>query len=106
MLGAVVSVVKTDDSNWGDLKRPVADALRSSSSLSAFGSKRGPGQVRSDSENPLLASKTCWTDRPIRRYRYGRHVSVTDVKDGVVNADVRVSGLCRPLCCDVAWRRD
>jgi hypothetical protein len=28
--GAVVSVVKTDDSNWGDLKRPVADALRHS----------------------------------------------------------------------------
>ncbi|MFT5871079.1 MAG: hypothetical protein ACI8TF_003216, partial [Paracoccaceae bacterium] len=83
--GAVVAVVKTDDSNWVDLKRPVADALRASlahSSAPLGQAVKAFGQARSDNEIHLAVQEVLDLQANPAIAAHGGHVSVTDVKDG------------------------
>jgi len=86
--GAVVAVVKTDDSNWGDLKRPVADALRHSLAHSSAPLGQGAqafGQNRTDAEIHLAVQEVLDLQANPAIASHGGHVSVTDVQNGVVS---------------------
>ena len=104
--GAVVAVVKTDDSNWDDLKRPIADALRGSvaqSSAPLGQSVKTSGQVRSDGEILLAVQDVLDRQANPAIAAHGGHVSVTDVKDGVVS--MLMSGGCQGCAASAATLR-
>jgi Fe-S cluster biogenesis protein NfuA len=104
--GAVVSVVKTDDSNWGDLKRPVADALRHSLAHSSAPLGQGAqafGQNRTDAEIHLAVQEVLDLQANPAIASHGGHVSVTDVKDGVVS--MLMSGGCQGCAASAATLR-
>ena len=104
--GAVVAVVKTNDSNWGDLKRLIADALRGS--VSQFSAPLGQGtktfgQARSDDEIRLAVQDVLDRQANPAIAAHGGHVSVTDVKDGVVS--MLMSGGCQGCAASAATLR-
>jgi Fe-S cluster biogenesis protein NfuA len=104
--GAVVAVVKTDDSNWVDLKRPVADALRASlahSSAPLGQAVKAFGQARSDNEIHLAVQEVLDLQANPAIAAHGGHVSVTDVKDGVVS--MLMSGGCQGCAASAATLR-
>ena len=104
--GAVVAVVKTDDSNWGDMKRLIADALRGSvaqSSAPLGQSVRTSGQARSDGEILLAVQDVLDRQANPAIAAHGGHVSVTDVKDGVVS--MLMSGGCQGCAASAATLR-
>jgi Fe-S cluster biogenesis protein NfuA len=104
--GAVVAVIKTDDSNWSDLKRLIADALRGSvaqSSAPLGPSVRTSGQARSDGEILLAVQDVLDRQANPAIAAHGGHVSVTDVKDGVVS--MLMSGGCQGCAASAATLR-
>jgi len=104
--GAVVTVLKAADRDWVDLKPAIAQAIRDTiaRSVAPLGQvAKAVGQVRTDDEiraalqevldrqaNPAIAS-------------HGGHVSVTDVRDGVVS--MRMSGGCQGCASSAATLR-
>jgi Fe-S cluster biogenesis protein NfuA len=104
--GVVVAVVKTDDSNWGDLKRPIADALRGSLAQSSAPLGQGvktSGQARSDSEILLAVQDVLDRQANPAIAAHGGHVSVTDVQNGVVS--MLMSGGCQGCAASAATLR-
>jgi Fe-S cluster biogenesis protein NfuA len=104
--GAVVAVVKTDDSNWNDLKRPVADALRASlahSSAPLGQAVKAFGQARNDNEIHLAVQEVLDLKANPAIAAHGGHVSVIDVKDGVVS--MLMSGGCQGCAASAATLR-
>jgi Fe-S cluster biogenesis protein NfuA len=104
--GAVVAVVKTGDSNWDDLKRPVADALRASlahSSAPLGQVVRAFDQARTDSEIHLAVQEVLDLQANPAIASHGGHVSVTDVQDGVVS--MLMSGGCQGCAASAATLR-
>ena len=104
--GAVVAVVKTNDSNWDDLKRLIADALRGS--VTQFSAPLGQGtktfgQARSDDEIRLAVQDVLDRQANPAIAAHGGHVSVTDVKDGVVS--MLMSGGCQGCAASAATLR-
>lgn len=104
--GAVVAVVKTNDSNWDDLKRLIADALRGS--VTQFSAPLGQGtktfgQARSDDEIRLAVQDVLDRQANPAIAGHGGHVSVTDVKDGVVS--MLMSGGCQGCAASAATLR-
>jgi Fe-S cluster biogenesis protein NfuA len=104
--GAVVVVVKTDDSSWDTMKRQIADALRrcvgqSSAPLGQGG--RTSGQGRTDAETLVAVQEVL--DRQINPgiASHGGHVSVTDVQGGVVS--MLMSGGCQGCSSSAATLR-
>ena len=103
---AVVAVVKTNDSNWDDLKRLIADALRGS--VTQFSAPLGQGtktfgQARSDDEIRLAVQDVLDRQANPAIAGHGGHVSVTDVKDGVVS--MLMSGGCQGCAASAATLR-
>lgn len=104
--GAVVAVIKTADSDWSVLKPQIAQAIRDSmarSSAPLGNAAKALGVARTDDEirnavqevldrqaNPAIAS-------------HGGHVSVTDVRDGVVS--MLMSGGCQGCASSAATLR-
>ena len=104
--GAVVAVVKTDDSNWNDLKHPVADALRASlahSSAPLGQAVKAFGQARNDNEIHLAVQEVLDLKANPAIAAHGGHVSVIDVKDGVVS--MLMSGGCQGCAASAATLR-
>jgi Fe-S cluster biogenesis protein NfuA len=104
--GPVVAVVKTDDSNWGDLKRLIADALRVSvaqSSAPLGQSARTSGKARSNGEILLAVQEVLDRKANPAIAAHGGHVSVTEVKDGVVS--MLMSGGCQGCAASAATLR-
>ena len=104
--GAVVAVVKTDDSNWNDLKHPVADALRASlahSSAPLGQAVKAFGQARNDNEIHLVVQEVLDLKANLAIAAHGGHVSVIDVKDGVVS--MLMSGGCQGCAASAATLR-
>jgi len=104
--GAVVAVIKTDDSNWGDLKRLIADALRGSVTqfLAPLGqSARTSGEARSDLEILLAVQEVLDRQANPAIAAHGGHVRVTDVQDGVVS--MLMSGGCQGCAASAATLR-
>lgn len=104
--GAVVAVVKTDDSNWGDLKRLIADALRGSvaqSSAPLSQSVKTSGQFRRDAEILLAVQDVLDRQANPAIAAHGGHVNVTDVKDGLVS--MLMSGGCQGCAASAATLR-
>ena len=104
--GAVVAVIKTDDSNWGDLKRLIADALRGS--VTQFSaplgqSARTSGEARSDREILLAVQEVLDRQANPAIAAHGGHVRVTDVQDGVVS--MLMSGGCQGCAASAATLR-
>ena len=104
--GAVVAVIKTADSDWSVLKPQLAQAIRDSmtrfsaplgNSAKALGLARTDDEIRTavqevldQKANPGIAS-------------HGGHVSVTDVRDGVVS--MLMSGGCQGCASSAATLR-
>jgi Fe-S cluster biogenesis protein NfuA len=104
--GPVVAVVKNDDSNWEDLKRLIADALRVSvaqSSAPLGQSARTFGKARSDGEILLAVQEVLDRQANPAIAAHGGHVSATDVKDGVVS--MLMSGGCQGCAASAATLR-
>ena len=104
--GAVVAVVKTDDSDWAALKRPIAEALRSSvarSSAPLGKAVKTSGQARSDGEILLAVQDVLDRQANPAIAAHGGQVSVTDVKDGVVS--MLMSGGCQGCAASAATLR-
>ncbi|MEH6646631.1 DUF6522 family protein [Sulfitobacter sp.] len=104
--GAVVVVVKTDDSNWDDLKRLIADALRGSvaqPSAPLGQSVRTSGQARSDGEILLAVQDVLDRQANPAIAAHGGHVSVTGVQNGVVS--MLMSGGCQGCAASAATLR-
>jgi len=104
--GAVVTVVKTDDGDWDALKRPIAEALRSSLSQSSAPLGQGAriaGQARTDDEIRLAVQDVLDRQANPAIASHGGHVSVTDVRDGVVS--MLMSGGCQGCASSAATLR-
>jgi|GEM_PF-57522 len=104
--GAVVAVVKTVDSDWGALKRPIADALRNSVARSAapLGSvAKAVGQTRTDAEIRLAVQEVLDRRANPAIATHGGNVSVVDVRDGVVS--MLMSGGCQGCASSTATLR-
>lgn len=104
--GAVVTVVKTDDGDWDALKRLIADALRSSISQSSAPLGQGvriAGQARTDAEIRLAVQEVLDRQANPAIASHGGHVSVTEVRDGVVS--MLMSGGCQGCASSAATLR-
>ena len=104
--GAVVAVVKAADSDWDTLKRPIADALRSSVQRSAAPLglvAKAVGQARTDSEIRLAVQNVLDRQANPAIARHGGNVSVIDVRDGVVS--ILMSGGCQGCTSSAATLR-
>jgi Fe-S cluster biogenesis protein NfuA/stress-induced morphogen len=104
--GAVVAVVKTDDSNWNALKRPIADALRDSLAQSLAPLGQGVktfGQTRTDAEIRVAVQEVLDRQANPEIAAHGGHVRVTDVQDGVVS--MLMSGGCQGCAASAATLR-
>ncbi|MDZ4136276.1 MAG: DUF6522 family protein, partial [Paracoccaceae bacterium] len=100
-------VVKARDADWADLKRPVADAIRSS--LAQFSHPLGQGgglatEPRDDLE--IRAAVQAVLDRQANPAiaSHGGHVAVTEVQGGVVS--LLMSGGCQGCAASAATLRD
>ena len=104
--GAVVAVVKTADSDWDTLKRPIADALRSSAARSAAQVGLVPksvGKTRTDAEIRLAVQDVLDRQANPAIARHGGNVSVINVRDGVVS--ILMSGGCQGCASSAATLR-
>ncbi|MFT4792498.1 MAG: Fe-S cluster biogenesis protein NfuA [Paracoccaceae bacterium] len=104
--GAVVAVIKTDDSDWSALKRPIADALRTVMAQSAAALGLGAktfGQARTDAEIRAAVQEVLDRQANPSIASHGGHVSVTDVADGVVS--MLMSGGCQGCASSAATLR-
>ena len=104
--GAVVAVVKTVDSDWDALKRPIADALRNSVARSAapLGSvAKAVEQTRTDAEIRLAVQEVLDRQANPAIAKHGGNVSVVDVRDGVVS--MLMSGGCQGCASSTATLR-
>jgi Fe-S cluster biogenesis protein NfuA len=104
--GAVVAVVKTDESNWDALKRPIADALRGSLAQSLAPLGQGVktfGQTRTDAEIRVAVQEVLDRQANPAIASHGGHVRVTDVQDGVVS--MLMSGGCQGCAASAATLR-
>ncbi len=104
--GAVVAVVKTDDMAWADLKGPIANALRSAIAQSSAPLGQGAGTLghtRSDAEIRLAVQDVLDRQANPAIASHGGHVSVTDVRDGVVS--MLMSGGCQGCASSAATLR-
>ena len=104
--GAVVAVVKAADSDWDTLKRPIADALRSSVQRSAAPLglvAKAVGQARTDSEIRLAVQEVLDRQANPAIARHGGNVSVIDVRDGVIS--ILMSGGCQGCASSAATLR-
>ena len=104
--GAVVTVVKTDDSDWTALKGLIAEALRSGISQSSAPLGQGvrlAGQARTDAEIRLAVQDVLDRQANPAIASHGGHVSVTDVRDGVVS--MLMSGGCQGCASSAATLR-
>jgi len=104
--GAVVTVVKFDDSDWDVLKHLIAAALRSS--MSQFSAPLGQavriaGQARTDAEIRLAVQDVLDRQANPAIASHGGHVSVTEVRDGVVS--MLMSGGCQGCASSTATLR-
>jgi Fe-S cluster biogenesis protein NfuA len=104
--GAIVAVLKTDDSNWDALKRPIADALRHSMAHSSAPLGQGAnsaGQARSDADIRLAVQAVLDRQANPAIASHGGHVSVVGVQDGVVS--MLMSGGCQGCASSAATLR-
>lgn len=104
--GAVVAVVKTADSDWAALKRPIAQAIRDSMARSAAPlglAAKAVGQTRTDAEIRLAVQEVLDRQANPAIASHGGHVSVTDVRDGVVS--MLMSGGCQGCASSAATLR-
>jgi len=104
--GAVVAVVKTADSDWVTLKRPIANVLRSSLAQSAapLGSlANAVEQIRTDAEIRLAVQEVLGRQANPAIALHGGNVSVLDVHDGVVS--ILMSGGCQGCASSAATLR-
>ena len=104
--GAVVAVVKAADGDWDTLKRPIADALRSS--VARYAAPLGllvktVGQTRTDAEIRLAVQEVLDRQANPAIARHGGNVSVIDVRDGVVS--MLMSGGCQGCASSAATLR-
>ena len=104
--GAVVTVVKSDDGDWDALKHLIAAALRSG--LSQSSAPLGPGvriagEARTDAEIRLAVQDVLDRQANPAIASHGGHVSVTDVRDGVVS--MLMSGGCQGCASSAATLR-
>lgn len=94
--GAVVTVIKTYDSEWDILKARIANALRSKISQSSAPLGHGVktlGQARTDAEIRLAVQEVLDRQANPAIASHGGHVRVTDVQNGVVS--MLMSGGCQ-----------
>jgi len=104
--GAVVAVVKTDDSDWDTMKRAIADALRGSVALSAapLGQRAKTfGEARSDADIHLAVQSVLDRRANPAIAGHGGNVSVMDVREGVVS--MLMSGGCQGCASSAATLR-
>lgn len=104
--GAVVAVIKTSQSHWDDLKRPIADAIRNTLAISSapLGKTfRTSGQGRTDAEIHLAVQEVLDLQANPAIASHGGHVAVTDVQDGVVS--MLMSGGCQGCAASAATLR-
>jgi len=104
--GAVVTVVKTGDGDWDALKHLIAVALRSSMSQSSSPlgqAVRIAGQARTDAEIRLAVQDVLDRQANPAIASHGGHVSVTEVRDGVVS--MLMSGGCQGCASSAATLR-
>jgi Fe-S cluster biogenesis protein NfuA len=104
--GAVVAVVKTDDSDWDTMKRPIANALRSIFALSAAPLGQGAktfGEARSDADIHLAVQSVLDRRANPAIAVHGGNVSVMDVREGVVS--MLMSGGCQGCASSAATLR-
>jgi len=103
---AVVTVVKSEDGDWDALKHLIAAALRSSMSQSSAPLGKGvriAGQARTDAEIRLAVQDVLDRQANPAIASHGGHVSVTDVRDGVVS--MLMSGGCQGCASSAATLR-
>ncbi len=101
-----MTVVKTDDSDWTALKGQVAQAIRDSMARfsAPLGSEaRAVGQPRNDAEIRLAVQGVLDSQANLAIASHGGHVSVTDVRDGVVS--MLMSGGCQGCASSAATLR-
>lgn len=104
--GAIVTVVKTDNSQWTALKGPIAQAIRDSMarySAPLGSAARAAGQPRSDAEIRLAVQEVLDSQANPAIASHGGHVSVTDVRGGVVS--MLMSGGCQGCASSAATLR-
>jgi len=104
--GAVVTVVKAGNSDWGGLKSLIASAIRSSMSQSSTPLGNGVktvGRVRTDAETRLAVQEVLDRQANPAIASHGGHVRVTDVQDGVVS--MLMSGGCQGCASSAATLR-
>ena len=104
--GAIVAVVKTDDSDWAALKAPIAKAIRDS--ITRFSAPlgvgvRSAGQSRSDAEIHRAVQEVLDSQANPAIASHGGKVSVTAVRDGVVS--MLMSGGCQGCASSAATLR-
>ncbi|MBC7736215.1 MAG: NifU family protein, partial [Candidatus Saccharibacteria bacterium] len=104
--GAIVTVVKTDDNDWTALKGPIAQAIRES--MARYSAPLGlaakvAGQARTDAEIRLAVQEVLDSQANPAIASHGGHVSVTDVRDGVVS--MLMSGGCQGCASSAATLR-
>ena len=104
--GAIVAVVKTDDSDWTALKGPIALAIRDTMARTSaplgFAAKVA-GQARTDAEIRLAVQEVLDSQANPAIASHGGHVSVTYVRDGVVS--MLMSGGCQGCASSAATLR-
>jgi Fe-S cluster biogenesis protein NfuA len=104
--GAIVTVVKTNDGDWTALKGPVAQAIRDT--MARYSAPLGlaakaTGQARTDVEIRLAVQEVLDSQANPAIASHGGHVSVTDVRDGVVS--MLMSGGCQGCASSAATLR-
>lgn len=104
--GAIVAVVKTDESDWETLKHAIAAALRSSVEKfhAPLGQRiKGLGLTRTDGDIRLAVQSVLDKHANPAIASHGGHVSVKDVQDGVVS--MLMSGGCQGCASSAATLR-
>jgi len=105
--GAVVTVIKSDAGDWNVLKHLIAEALRSSISQHSAPLGQGvmiAGQARTDAEILLAVQDVLDRQANPAIASHGGHVSVTEVRDGVVS--MLMSGGCQGCASSAATLRE
>ena len=104
--GAVIGVIKAQDTEWEALKRPIAEAIRAvlAQPDAALGSKVSiAGQPRSDAEILVAVQLVLDSQANPAISSHGGHVAVTDVRNGVVS--MLMSGGCQGCASSAATLR-
>lgn len=104
--GAIVTVVKTNDGDWTALKGPIAQAIRDTMARTSAPlglAAKVAGQARTDAEIRLAVQEVLDSQANPAIASHGGHVSVTDVRDGVVS--MLMSGGCQGCASSAATLR-